>query len=431
MHPQPVRDLAVQPLCPGRGACGLWLAAAVLFTEKLADAQQALRSSLAGEAAAQAGALQTASMPYTVKSGDFRLLVTPSMEADWNDNVYLSNTNAQSDFILMPRLGLNASYPVTQRNLLQLNVTAGYQEYLEHHDLSALYVQSGSALSFDIYVKDFWINLHDRFSYVQDSASQAAVANTGSFGLFQNTAGLNTTWDLEDVTLSLGYDYQISRSTASQFALLDSTSDLVVGRAGLRLHPTLTAGVEGTAAFMTYDQLILDDNVNYSAGMYADWRPGSALQIKPRVGYTIMLFEHTSQFIQTANVATWYADLTITHQVSTGVSYSFSAGHEEVPAILANVLEDYYVRPTINWNIIKNLTLATSLFYELGNQGVGNVRGNLVENFDWYGGALSLSHPLTSRLTIGLNYRLTLRSSDIASNEYAQNQVGLLINYHP
>jgi len=431
MRPQPVRNRLVQPLGPGRAACGLWLAAAVLLNEKIADAQQALRTSMAGDAAAEATRLRPESQPYTVKSGDFRLLVTPSMEADWNDNVFLTKTNAQDDFILRPGLGLNASYPVTQWNLLQLNVMVGYQEYLKHDDLSTLFVQSGSALSFDIYVKDFRINLHDRFSYVQDSASQAAVANTGSFGMLQNTAGLNTTWDLEDVTLSLGYDHQISQSTTSQFALMDSASELVVGRAGLRLYPTLTVGVEGTGAFMAYDQLILNDNDDYSAGIYGDWRPGSALQIKPRVGYTIMLFEHTSQFIQTTDVATWYADLTISHQVSAGVSYSFSAGHEEIPGIAADVLEDYYVRPSINWNIIKDLTLGTSLFYELGTQGEGNVRGNLVENFEWYGGALSLSHPLTSRLTVGLNYRLTLRSSDIASNEYAQNQVGVLISYRP
>src|SRR5208282_6548685 len=172
-------------------------------------------------AAAEARRLQPESLPYTVKEGDFRLLVTPSLELDWTDNVNLSKTNVQDDFILRPTVGLNASYPVTQNNLLQLNVTFGYNEYLDHDQLSTWYLQSGSALSFDIYVKDFWINLHDQFSYIQDSAQQAAVANTGSYGTLQNTAGVNTTWDLQDVTLSLGYDHQNVMASSQQFDYTD------------------------------------------------------------------------------------------------------------------------------------------------------------------------------------------------------------------
>jgi hypothetical protein len=187
-----------------RGLCRLsaaaavtrWLVAAVILTIRLSFAQDALRTSLAGDAAAEARNLQQQSQAYTIKSGDFRLLVTPGLSLDWNDNINLSKTDPLQDFIVFPTLGLNMSYPVTERNLLRLNVTIGYKDYLEHSDYSGLYVQSGSTLSYDIYVKDFWINLHDRFSYDQDSSQQAAVANTGTYGYYENTLGLNATWDL-------------------------------------------------------------------------------------------------------------------------------------------------------------------------------------------------------------------------------------------
>jgi len=52
MRSQPVQNLLVQLLGPGRAACGLCLAAAVLLNERIADAQEALRSSMAGDAAA-------------------------------------------------------------------------------------------------------------------------------------------------------------------------------------------------------------------------------------------------------------------------------------------------------------------------------------------------------------------------------------------
>ena len=114
--------------------------------------------------------------PYTIKTGDFRLLVTPSLELDWNDNINLASSGPQSDFILRPMLGLNAAYPLTYRNVLRLNTAFGYDIYLEHPSTAASRVLSGSQLSFDTYVKDFRINVHDRFQYTQDSAGQAAVA---------------------------------------------------------------------------------------------------------------------------------------------------------------------------------------------------------------------------------------------------------------
>ena len=121
---------------------------------------------MAGDAAAEARRLQLESMPYTVKAGDFRLLLTPSLGLEWNDNVNTSHTDPEDDFILKPFLQLNASYPVTHYNLLTLSVGAGYDKYFNHDQWSDWRIESGSALSFDIYVKDFWINLHDQFQYV-------------------------------------------------------------------------------------------------------------------------------------------------------------------------------------------------------------------------------------------------------------------------
>jgi hypothetical protein len=406
-----------------------WLATAVILSAGLGSAQEALRTSLAGDAAAAARNRQQESQSYTVKTGDFTLLATPGLSLDWNDNINLAHTNALQDFILLPTLGLNMSYPLTQRNLLQLNVTFGYQDYLEHSQYSSWYVQSGSALSFDIYVKDFWINLHDRFSYVQNSSEQAAVANTGTYGTSQNTLGFNVTWDLEDVTLSLGYDHENFMSTSQGFNQTDRSSELIVARGGFKFHPTLTAGVEATAAYTAYDQTLLNNNVNYSAGVYANWQPGHALNVQPRVGYTYYQFQQTSRAINASNQGAWYLDLAATHDVTDTVSCTLSAGHELTLGIYGDNIEDWYLRSTINWRIIKNLTLSTSFSYEHGSQGVVNTTGNLAENFDWLVFGLNLSRPVTSRLTVGVNYQLTLRTSNYVSREYAQNLVGARLTY--
>jgi hypothetical protein len=425
------------------------LMASMLLAAGLASAQDGLRNSMAGDAAAAAQRQQMESQLYTFKAGDFRLLAVPSVEMDYNDNVNLAKTDVQSDFILKPLLQLTGSYPISQQNLLSFSAGVGYNQYLEHPQYSALQLSSDSELLFDMRIKDFLFDFHERASFIEDPGAEASLSGTAQYATFMNTAGLTTTWDLEDLTLTLGCDHANILASTTQFDYLDHTSELPVARAGFKLRPDLTLGVEGSASFTAYEHAVLNNNESYSAGLYADWKPGPYTDILPRVGYTIYQFQQTSQSaqifevnsagnliiapvgesIQTANLNTWYADLTVSHKPTDAVAYAFSAGREIRLGIQSDVIEDYYVRPNITWTIIKNLGFNTSFFYEHGNQGAGNIMGNLTETYNWYGGALTLSYPLIKRVLLGLNYRLTLRSSTQASMEYAQNLVGLTVTY--
>jgi len=413
----------------GTIGCGC-LVAFVLLAASPAPAQEALRNSLAGEVAAAARQIQLESLPYTFKSGDFRLLVVPSLSLDWNDNINSSKTDPEQDFILSPLVQLNASYPITRNNLLSLNVGAGYDKYFDHDQYSTWRLQSGTELSFDIFVKDFWFNLHDRANYVQDASQQPALSGTAAYATLNNTAGLSVTWDLNRVTLSAGYDHQnVISPTPQQYESQDGTTEMVFARAGFQMYPGVTTGIEGTGSFTTYDQMVLNDNNSYSAGVYADWQPDKYFRVQPRFGYTIFQFQHTSQTIRTSDLNSWYADLNITHQITDAISYTLDAGHEVQTGIQSDAIEDYYVRPGIHWDIIKNVNLNTSFSYEHGNQGQGNVAGNLTETFDWLGVSVGASYSIIKKLSLGLNYRLTLRSSNVANNEYTQNFVGLTLTY--
>jgi hypothetical protein len=409
--------------------CGC-LVAFILLAASPAPAQEALRNSLAGDAAAEARKTQMESLPYTFKSGDFKLLVVPALGLAWNDNVNTVKTDPQQDFILSPSVQLNASYPMTRDNVLNLNVGVGYNEYLDHNQYSTWFLQSGTELSFDIYVKDFWFNLHDRVNYVQDTSQQPALSGTATYATLNNTAGLSVTWDLNKLTLSAGYDHEnVISPISQQIESQDGATEMIYARAGLEVYPGVTAGIEGTGSFTTYDQMVLNNNNSYSVGVYADWQPGKAFRVQPRFGYTIFQFQQTSTNIQTASLNSWYADLNITHQITDAIGYTLDAGHEVQTGIQSDAIEDYYVRPAIHWNIIKNVNLNTSFSYEHGNQGVGNVKGNLTETFDWLGVDVGAGYSPMKRLSVGLDYRLTLRSSNIANNEYTQNMITLSLTY--
>jgi len=419
----------------GSGHCQ-WLVIFMLLAALPASAQEALQNSLAGDANAESRGKQMQSLNYTFKAGDFRTLILPSLGFDWNDNINLSRTNVMEDFIVKPMVGITASYPLSQRNLLYLDVNIGYDRYLKHPSLSTfdLNSASGTGLSFDIGIKDVTINLHDWMSYVQDSAQYATVANTASYGTFQNTAGLAVTWDMNQVTLSAGYDHQNILATSSAFNDINHASEMFFARAGLRVHPKVTIGLETTAAFTTYQQAILNNNDAYTAGAYAELRPSHFLTVSVHGGYSIYKFQHSSITNQTSDQNSWYGNLNITHQPRDSISYSLEAGHEVQLGITSDLVEDWYVRPNITWKVINGLDINTSLFYEHGNEGVGSTvvaNPNGTGTFDWYGGELSVQHQLSRRLVLGLNYRLTFRTSSTPNDGYTQNLIGLQLTYHP
>lgn len=405
--------------------------ATVLLHPAAGFGQEALENLRALDAVKEQRRDQIASDNYTFKRGDFRLLATPSLGLDWNDNIRSSKNDQESDFILRPLLQFDLSYPLTQVNLLTVNLGVGYDKYFANDELSAGRIQSGSALSFDIFVKDFAFNLHDRVSYSRDSSQEAAVANTSDFGNFENTAGISVSWLLRKATLTAGYDHLNVVSIEPTFSSQDRATEMFTSRASFEVHPRVQAGLEGTASFTAYDQPTLNDNINYSAGLFANWQPGSALTISPRGGYTFTQFDESSTAIRTEDLSSFYCDLTMTHDATEAFSYALSVGHDVRAGIQSDVIEETYVRPKITWRAFKHAAINFGFSYEHGDQGVGNLTGGLAETYDWYGATIGTSWNFTKRAALSVNYRLTLRSSDVADRGYTQNMIGLTLTYYP
>lgn len=374
---------------------------------------------------------QVASEDHTFKSGDFRLLATPSLGLDWNDNIRTSEFNPESDVIIRPALRLDASYPLTDVNLLTLNLGVGYDHYVDADDLSGWRVQSGSALSFDLFVRDFNINLHDRFSYSRDSSQEAAVANTADYGSFENTAGLSVAWALPKATLTLGYDHQNVISIESTFDSEDRATEIFSAQAAFVVHPELQAGVEGTASLTAYKQPTLNDNQAYTAGLFAAWKPGKAFRISPRGGFSLFQFENTSTSIRTEDLNSYYFDLSAVHDITAAFSYRLVLGHQIRLGVQSDVIEESYIRPSLTWRAFKRTALQFGLSYEHGDGGVGNQAGGLPETYDWVTATVGANWQVVEKVSLGVNYRLTLRMSDIAGREYNQNVIGLAVTYYP
>lgn len=419
-----------QRMTRGRGLCsGSWLTGLALMTAAAAaSGQEALKTSLAQESISQSRLQDWDNQPSTLSLGDLKLLATASLSLDYNDNIYLSKS-AQSDWVLRPNLNLKGLYPVTENNILELGVGIGYNKYFKHDSQSGMQVDGNSGTSFNFQIKDFEFNLHERFSYSRDAASQSQLANVSGFDNFNNTVGMLTTWNLGDVIPSLGYDHVNSITSGQNLTSRDRTSEMVVGRTGIRIHPELVTGIEASANFTSYDKKVLNDSTSYTIGGYFTWKPSTHFGLTPRAGYSIYSFDQTSRSVRTADIDSWYADLGINHRITETLTYNLNVGRETQVGLQSDVVQDWYVRPSISWSGLYKISTSVIFSYEKATQGVGNRGGNLSEKYDYYTAGVDFGYPITQDMTASINYRITARSSDLASRGYTQNIVGARVSY--
>jgi long-subunit fatty acid transport protein len=147
-----------------------------------------------------------------------------------------------------------------------------------------------------------------------------------------------------------------------------------------------------------------------------------------RGGYTEYFFQQAGPSLPAFDANGWYAGLTVIQDITEAISYSISAGHELRLGIQANYTEDWYIRPSVNWKLFKQVTFNTSLGYENGTQMLAS-QPPAFEAYNWLWVGLGARYELTKKLTVSLNYRLTERASNLGSRGYSQNLVGLQLNY--
>src|SRR6266478_7992550 len=85
-------------------------------------AQDAIRPSLAGEAAAEARRQDIEHIPYNLLLGPVRFRFSATIGAEYNDNINLAQVNEQDDVIIRPAINFDAIWPITQLNTLRFDL---------------------------------------------------------------------------------------------------------------------------------------------------------------------------------------------------------------------------------------------------------------------------------------------------------------------
>jgi hypothetical protein len=408
-------------------------AACLLFVAGWAHSQEALQMSLAGDQAAESQRHATSSIGYyNLLWGPIAWRFSSGMESDYNDNVNLQSQHQEGDFIFRPNLNTQMHWPVTQKNSLDVSLGAGYSLYATHSELNQFYLNPGTGLSFNIYAGDCAINLHDRISITENSYQNPTAGNNGNYAQLENAAGTSLVWDLNKVVTQLGYDHLNDISLGSSQQVPDATSDNWFLNAGVRLHPEITAGVEGGVGLNSYGQSqsapTQPDATQWNAGVFCKAQISEYISGRLDAGYTVYSPANTSGFTNLSSSANMYFQLSVSHQVNKFLNYSLSAGRSTESSLFGQPYDYYFVRLQPSWNIFKNYQLSTPLFWENGTQ-LYVQGGALAENYNQYGAAINIGRAITQKLSSSLGWQFVRENSAQSSLNYTVNIVSLSFTY--
>jgi hypothetical protein len=417
------------------------IVAPLLCAASFLQAQDAVRPSLAGEAAAEARRQSTDRIPYNLLVGPVRFRFSATAGVEYNDNINVAEVNEQEDFIFRPQVNFNALWPITQLNTLRFDIGVGYAFYADHseYNTNGILLSPGSQLSFDIFVSDFRINFHDRFSLEQDPIGEPGLSNVADYGRFQNTAGVSVLWDLNKAVLTFGYDNYTFIATNDDFEYLDRNSEILMATVSVAATSTTGVGLESSYVFNRYQQDLLNDSNTFSIGAFVETQITSFLKLRVAGGYQTISFDGddvvlgpfppgflpngaTFQvFEDQADADDFYVNLLLSHRINASITHSLSAGHESQLGVNSNFIKLNYVRHTATWNIVNKTLLSTEVFYEDAEDSGGFIN----EHLHRYGGALSLGYQLTRHVTLGARYQYTQKDSDVPLRDYRQSRVSL------
>ena len=389
--------------------------------------QEAVRTSLGGGGGGGGRERGLADQKANMRLGPVSLRFGSQFSMEANDNVKLEKHNEECDLILRPQLNVVGVWRITERNSLTFSTGVGYQYYVFDTETGSFYLTPGSEISFDLYVKDFIINVHNRFSYTPDVSGDAQVSGVGSRETLDNTTGVTVTWDLNDMVLMLGYDHVIHRVEESDSSNEDRTQDLFSLSGGFRLRPTTMVGVQVSGGFTDNDGEQNPDNSHVAGGVFYSAQLSERFRLRATVGYVTYFFDDPpsgSGIDIDSTVSAVYADLSVQHRVSESYSHALMAGRKLQAGFYNDTTDTIFANYSASWRLFRK----TSFRYTLSFEHYEDTQDDS-DSGQRYGFGCGFYRPLTEKLSASVDYNFYLKNADDSAEDYTQNRLVLALGY--
>ena len=413
-----------------------WRAVASLGLVLLAgtcSAQDRNRESLTGETAAAARARAARSRRYNIRWGSGGLNLQAGVQGVYVDNVFLSDTTKQDDFLLVPELKIGAFFPVGQLNTFGLNLGIAYYQYFKNTELNTgvPIVNPDSRLEFNIYSGDFAFQLSEAFSYQQTPFYESGalfynVYDTGLFARYYNLAGATMTWDLQDLVVTAGYHHENLWSRESFYNYIDRASELIEAKAMFVRSRKASVGLEVRGSLNNYDLEPQNDNWRAGVGPAIHLEPSQFINARLGIGYERIQYEARWQsYLGLSGWDTYYAYGEIDHEINRFFSHRLNVSHDNRSGINAANLAGTHVRYSLIWNARSTLTVSpyAGVHFYLESYGPGATAGLYDERFTYVDAGLAIGYQYNPNWRANLNWDYRLKESDVQAHGYNQNVV--------
>ncbi|MEP2827778.1 outer membrane beta-barrel protein [Parvibaculum sp.] len=368
-----------------------------------------------------------------MRAGAFTVFPEASVTGTFDDNIYATDTNTESDFIttLAARLSASSNW---SRHSLNLRAGLAQKLYADNNDEDRLDWDVGADGRLDL-TRD--TNVTGGVSYAELSEDRGApnaiglAAEPTEYSLLEGNAALNHRFNR--VTTRLGatysdYDYDtvpLTGGGALNQDFRDREEYTQFLRLGYDVSPDTNVYVQGTINQREYDQkppvvALNRDSDGYAVVGGADFRLTNLAQGGVFVGYQSQDYDDPTlpeidSIAFGANVDWFVTPLTtIRFEAASSIQETIAAG--------ASGYTDSSVGFRVDHELMRNVIVGASAGF--ANQDFEGI----ARDDDIVRAGLGVDYLLNRNFSIRLGYDYTDRDSSVAGLDYSRNEVGLTLS---
>jgi hypothetical protein len=379
---------------------------------------------------------------YNFAAGPLRFSIAAGVGLEWNDNVFLSEHNRESDFVFRPTLDIDSRWRLSELNTLRFNIQASYAKYFDHPELDTdgVLISPNSELALTFFVGSVKFTVRDRFSYQEDTYNVAPVSNVAQYKRYENQAGIQADWQVnQQFDLPIGYDHYNLRTKGDAFSDQDRSIDTIYARPSVQLTPALKVGLNAAYSFIDFTSSDRADGDNLLVGPFVELQISQYTNLYVEAGYQSLTFDGTSTFdadtaeavglppdaiTDNSDASTWYAKFEIQNKPSEFFRHRLFGSKTSEIGFGTDYYDLYHIEYEAEWKITEKTDIGPSVFYEYYETS-----GDDGEKAHRYGATFGIRHHFSNSITLGLDYRFILKDSNLENADYYQNLAFLSLYY--
>lgn len=384
---------------------------------------------------------------YNFAIGPMRFSLAAGLGLEFNDNVFLSENNRESDFVLRPIAEIDGVWRLTELNTLRFNIGLSYAKYFEHSELDTdgILISPNTEISLSLYVGSVKFTLRQRISYQEDTFDVPSAGNIPKYGRWEYQGGIQMDWQVnQQLNLTVGYDH-FNLWARDEFDNQDRSIDTVYLRPGFQVSPAVKLGMNASYSYINFSSDQRADGDSIMVGPFIEYQLSEHTNVYLEGGYQDINFDGTSNFtdetlaqmglsasdasavgqvIDSSDSNSWYVKFEIQNKPTEFFQHRLSGSKTAEIGFSSDYYDLYHIEYDAEWQINEKWDIGPSIFYEYYESS-----GFDGEKASRYGASVGIRTHLSDSITLGLDYRFILKDSNLEDFDYYQN-IGMLSIYY-